>query len=45
MAMFRCNACKVVYEDYYPPDDSCQKCKKGLIRLIVELQVVNKHCG
>lgn len=35
MAIFRCNRCKQVYEDHYPPDDTCIKCKKGLVRIIV----------
>jgi hypothetical protein len=39
MARFRCNICSVEYFDYYPPDDTCLKCKKGFIRIIVELQV------
>lgn len=34
MAKFKCKSCKQVYEDYYPPDDSCLKCKKGLIRIV-----------
>jgi Zn finger protein HypA/HybF involved in hydrogenase expression len=38
MAKFKCNACKQVYEDYYPPDDTCLKCKKGTVRIINELK-------
>lgn len=34
MALFKCNRCKAVYEDHYPPDDSCSQCNKGLIRII-----------
>ena len=34
MALFRCGACHAVYEDHYPPDDSCLKCKRGLIRIV-----------
>ena len=34
MALFRCNACSCVYEDHYPSDDTCIKCKMGLIRII-----------
>jgi len=34
MARFRCNRCNCVYEDYYPPDDTCTKCKKGRIRIV-----------
>jgi hypothetical protein len=34
MALFRCNSSCCVYEDYYPPDDTCIKCNKGTIRII-----------
>jgi hypothetical protein len=34
MALFECNTCNQEYEDYYPPDDTCIKCKKGTIRII-----------
>ena len=34
MALFRCNRCHCVYDDYYPTDDTCTKCKKGTIRII-----------
>jgi hypothetical protein len=34
MALFRCNSCSCVYEDYYPPDDTCIKCNKASIRII-----------
>jgi hypothetical protein len=33
MAQFRCVRCNAVYEDYYPPDDTCTKCCKGHIRI------------
>ena len=36
MAYFRCNVCNSVYEDYYPPDDTCIKCNRGLVRIIEE---------
>ncbi len=36
MALFRCNRCREVYEDYYPPDDTCIKCGKGLIRIVAK---------
>lgn len=29
---FRCDTCRRIYRDYYPPDDSCIKCGKGLVR-------------
>jgi hypothetical protein len=34
MALFRCNSCCCVYEDYYPPDDLCLKCKLGTINIV-----------
>lgn len=34
MALFRCGTCHAVYEDYYPPDDTCLKCHNGTIRII-----------
>ena len=34
MAKFKCSTCKQVYEDYYPPDDTCLKCKKGTVNII-----------
>lgn len=34
MSLFRCGSCNAVYEDYYPPDDTCIKCKKGIIQII-----------
>lgn len=34
MALFRCNRCEQKYEDYYPVDDTCLKCKEGLIRIV-----------
>jgi hypothetical protein len=42
MAMFKCNACIQEYEDYYPPDDTCLKCKRGTIRIIPEYQPSEK---
>jgi len=36
MALFKCSKCKLVYEDYYPPDDTCIKCKKGTVRIVQE---------
>jgi len=36
MALFRCRSCHVVYEDYYPTDDSCLRCKRGLIRIVTK---------
>lgn len=38
MAWFKCKRCKAIYEDYYPPDDTCLKCKKGTIRVISNSQ-------
>lgn len=35
MALFRCNNCNRIYDDYYPPDDTCIKCNKGTIRIII----------
>jgi hypothetical protein len=37
MALFKCNTCHQEYEDYYPPDDTCLKCKQGFIRIVVKL--------
>ena len=34
MSFFRCRKCKVVYEDYYPTDDTCCKCNSGTIRIL-----------
>ncbi|GFO56720.1 hypothetical protein GMSM_37270 [Geomonas sp. Red276] len=36
MALFRCNRCYPIYEDYYPTDDTCLKGKKGTVRIIQE---------
>lgn len=33
---FRCGSCNAVYWDYYPIDDCCIKCGRGLIRFIPE---------
>ena len=38
MALFRCGSCLVVYEDYYPLDDTCIHCKQGLIRIVTTNQ-------
>jgi hypothetical protein len=34
MALFGCNDYEKVYEDYYPPDDSCLRCHVGAIHII-----------
>lgn len=34
MTLFKCNTCNRVYEDYYPPDDICLKCKRGIINVV-----------
>lgn len=34
MALFECDTCHAVYDDCYPVDDTCLKCKQGLIRII-----------
>ena len=34
MVLFRCSTCNRVYEDYYPPDDLCIKCKRGTIKIV-----------
>lgn len=34
MSRFKCNSCKAVYEDHYPPDDTCKECGKAAIRII-----------
>lgn len=34
MAWFKCRECNEEYEDYYPPDDTCLKCKRGTIRIV-----------
>jgi hypothetical protein len=36
MALFKCSSCQQVYEDYYPPDDTCLKCNKASIRIITQ---------
>jgi hypothetical protein len=38
MALFRCQSCHAVYEDHYPPDDTCIQCKQGLIRIVTNQQ-------
>lgn len=46
MALFRCNRCKREYEDFYPVDDTCLKCKKGIIRIVEDIQrKEEKHHG
>jgi len=35
MALFRCARCHAVYVDHYPPDDTCIKCNKGHIQIII----------
>jgi len=42
MTMFKCNTCNRIYEDYYPPDDTCIKCKKGFVRII---NLIHEHQG
>lgn len=34
MALFKCSRCMRIYEDYYPPDDTCLKCKRGIIKVV-----------
>lgn len=34
MTLFRCSSCHAEYQDYYPIDDICIKCKQGLIRIV-----------
>lgn len=34
MPLFLCDSCHQTYVDYYPPDDSCMLCKKGLVRIV-----------
>jgi len=34
MEYFKCNNCHCIYADYYPTNDTCTKCNKGLIRVI-----------
>lgn len=34
MALFECNTCNQVYEDYYPPHDICLKCMNGTIKIV-----------
>ena len=36
MSYFLCRSCNAVYEDHYPSDDTCLKCKTGTIRIIEE---------
>jgi DNA polymerase II large subunit len=46
MTMFRCNRCNQEYEDYYPPDDTCLKCKKGTVFIIiVSGRAFHNGCG
>jgi hypothetical protein len=37
MPYFSCRSCHVVYQDYYPPDDTCINCHSGTIRLVREV--------
>jgi len=37
MALFKCSTCKLLYEDYYPPDDTCLICKRGTVRIVQKL--------
>ena len=39
-SLFRCRSCGVIYETFYPVDDSCKDCKSGPIRM---LEVIKKH--
>jgi hypothetical protein len=41
MARFKCSICKREYDDYYPPDDTCLKCKSGTVRIVTE--TINKR--
>lgn len=41
MALFRCRSCHAIYTDYYPIDDTCRKCKRGLIRVITDTANIN----
>jgi len=43
MALFRCQSCNASYYDYYPPDDTCLKCKRGLIRIITDTSSITHH--
>jgi len=36
MAYFRCHRCNSIYQDYYPPDDTCIKCNVGTITITTE---------
>ena len=36
MALFKCSSCQEVYEDYYPPDDTCRFCNKAAIRIVTQ---------
>ena len=35
MSMFKCNKCNRVYVDYYPVDDTCIKCNRGIIKIVL----------
>ena len=45
MSRFKCNSCKAVYEDHYPPDDICLKCGKAAIRIIPPVSKQNNSPG
>ena len=36
MALFKCFRCMQVYEDFYPVDDTCIRCKRGTVRVLKE---------
>lgn len=42
MSYFRCRSCNAVYYDYYPPDDTCLKCMRGLIRIITDTSSITQ---
>lgn len=49
MALFKCSRCMQIYEDYYPPDDTCIKCNRGTVRIlktwqkVLSTELVDKH--
>ncbi|GFE57403.1 hypothetical protein AOG1_12830 [Geobacter sp. AOG1] len=45
MAYFKCDTCNQIYEDYYPPDDTCIKCKRGIIKIVAEYMQFHSKCG
>ena len=40
MVLFESNICHQAYEDYCSPDDTCLKCKQGLIRIVVKMSTL-----